>query len=120
MTTPGGPAVTRFAPSPTGLLHLGHAYAAVYAAKAAAGGRFLVRIEDIDRGRCRPEFEAGIFDDLAWLGLCWEKPVRRQSQHFAQYEGAVERLRAAGFAYPCFCTRAEIQREIGAAANAPP
>ena len=76
MTAPTAP-VTRFAPSPTGLLHVGHAFAAFRAAKAAKNGRFLLRIEDIDRGRCRPEFEAAIYEDLAWLGLTWETPVRR-------------------------------------------
>ncbi len=82
------PCVTRFAPSPTGLLHLGHAHAALFAARAAAGGRFLVRIEDIDRGRCRAEFESAVLRDLAWLGLSWETPVRRQSEHFEDYAGA--------------------------------
>lgn len=113
--------VTRFAPSPTGLLHIGHAYAALFAAQAAHGvaDRFLLRIEDIDSGRCRPEFEAAIFDDLAWLGLAWPQPVRRQSAHFAVYRGALDKLEDKGLLYPCFCTRAEIQREIAAAAAAP-
>jgi glutamyl-Q tRNA(Asp) synthetase len=112
-------AVSRFAPSPTGYLHLGHARAALFAAAAAAGGRFLVRIEDIDRGRCRPEFEAAIFEDLAWLGLTWARPVRRQSEHFAEYRAALETLRARDLIYPCFCTRADIQREIANAVDAP-
>ena len=109
--------VTRFAPSPTGRLHLGHAYSALFAADRAArsGGRFLLRIEDIDRSRCRPEFEAGILEDLAWLGLEWEQPVRRQSDHMADYAAALARLDAQGLLYPCFCTR----REIEAAATAP-
>jgi glutamyl-Q tRNA(Asp) synthetase len=112
--------VTRFAPSPTGLLHLGHAYSALTAARAAGPeGRFLLRIEDIDQGRCRPEFEAALLDDLAWLGLAWEQPVRRQSEHFPEYVGALDRLRAARLVYPCFCTRADIQREIKAAGAAP-
>ena len=107
--------VTRFAPSPTGLLHVGHAYAAFKAAEAARNGRFLLRIEDIDRGRCRPEFEAAIYEDLAWLGLTWETPVRRQSAHFADYEAALARLQAQDLLYSCFCTRAD----IAAAASAP-
>ena len=109
--------VTRFAPSPTGRLHLGHAYAALFAADRAAraGGRFLIRIEDIDRSRCRPEFEAGILEDLAWLGLEWEEPVRRQSDHMDDYAAALASLDGRGLIYPCFCTR----REIEAAATAP-
>ncbi|MHB1205205.1 MAG: tRNA glutamyl-Q(34) synthetase GluQRS [Rhodospirillaceae bacterium] len=119
-------AVTRFAPSPTGLLHIGHAYAALFAAeaagfaaKAAAPGGFLLRIEDIDATRCRPAFEAAIYEDLAWLGLSWPRPVRRQSEHFPDYRAALDRLDHQGLLYPCFCTRAEIQREIAAAAGAP-
>ena len=123
MTTvpsPIPPAVTRFAPSPTGFLHLGTARAALIAAQAAGpGGRFLLRIEDIDRGRCRPEFEQAILEDLAWLGLRWETPVRRQSEHFTEYEGALRALRDGGLLYPCFCTRGDIQREIAAADGAP-
>lgn len=105
--------VTRFAPSPTGLLHIGHAYAALFAAKA--GERFLLRIEDIDTGRCRPEFEAAIFADLSWLGLSWPAPVRRQSEHFSEYRQALDHLSGRGLLYPCFCTRAD----IAAAAAAP-
>jgi len=118
MTTP---VVTRFAPSPTGLLHLGHAYAALFAWVCArgAGGRFLLRIEDIDRSRCRPEFTDAILEDLAWLGLEWDGPVRRQSQHFADYRGSLDRLAAAGLIYPCFCTRAAILAEIAGAGAAP-
>ncbi len=113
--------VTRFAPSPTGLLHLGHAFAALFAFQAArdAGGRFLLRIEDIDQGRCRPEFEAAIYEDLAWLGLEWEEPVRRQSECMADYEAALDRLNRLGVLYPCFCTRKDIQTEIDAAGGAP-
>ncbi len=113
--------VTRFAPSPTGRLHLGHAYSALLAADAAgqAGGRFLLRIEDIDTGRCRPEHEAAILDDLAWLGLEWERPVRRQSEHFADYRAALDRLAARDLVYPCFCTRKEIRAEIARSPNAP-
>ncbi|MBM3565852.1 MAG: tRNA glutamyl-Q(34) synthetase GluQRS [Alphaproteobacteria bacterium] len=107
--------VTRFAPSPTGLLHLGHAHAALFAAAAARGGRFILRIEDIDRTRCRPEFEAAILEDLAWLGLEWETPARRQSDHMADYARALDRLRDDGLLYPCFCTR----REIAEATQAP-
>jgi glutamyl-Q tRNA(Asp) synthetase len=114
-------AVARFAPSPTGLLHLGHAYAALMAFDAAAqsGGRFLLRIEDIDSGRSRAEFVQAIFDDLAWLGLTWEEPVRRQSDHFDDYRAAIAKLEDQGFAYPCFCTRKEIEAEISRAGAAP-
>lgn len=113
--------VTRFAPSPTGLLHLGHAYSALFAWRAAqaAGGRFLLRLEDIDRGRCRPELAAAILEDLAWLGLAWETPVRRQSEHFDDYRAALARLEAAGLLYPCFCTRKTIAAEIRRAGDAP-
>jgi glutamyl-Q tRNA(Asp) synthetase len=113
--------VTRFAPSPTGLIHLGSAYSALFAERAAreAGGRFLLRIEDIDQARCRPEFTDAIFEDLAWLGLGWEEPVRRQSEHFADYRAALDRLAAMDLVYPCFCTRSEIMAEIAAAGGAP-
>ena len=113
--------VTRFAPSPTGLLHLGHAHSALFAWHAAkeTGGRFLLRIEDIDLGRCRPEFEAAIEEDLAWLGLEWERPVRRQSARMADYGAALGRLEDQGLLYPCFCTRKEIQAEIARAGQAP-
>jgi glutamyl-Q tRNA(Asp) synthetase len=102
--------VTRFAPSPTGLLHLGHAYSAITAHDAArkAGGEFLLRIEDIDGTRCRPEFESAIFEDLAWLGLTWDKNIRRQSDHLSDYAAALDRLRAIGVLYRCFLTRKEI------------
>ena len=113
--------VTRFAPSPTGYLHEGHAFSALFAAEAAraAGGRFLLRIEDIDVTRCRPEYEAAIHDDLAWLGLEWETPVLRQSDHFAAYGAALARLQGEGLIYPCFCTRKEIAAEIARSAGAP-
>lgn len=113
--------VTRFAPSPTGLLHLGHAYSALFAWRRAreAGGRFLLRIEDIDRTRCRPEFTAAILEDLAWLGLDWDGEVRQQAEHFADYEAALDRLDVAGLIYPCFCTRAAIAAEIARAGGAP-
>ena len=102
--------VTRFAPSPNGYLHLGHAFSALtaYGLAIEASGRFLLRIEDIDIGRARPEFEQAIYDDLAWLGIEWEKPVRRQREHFADYEAAIARLTELGLTYPCFCTRKEI------------
>src|SRR5262245_5442229 len=110
---------TRFAPSPTGLLHLGHAFAALFAEGIArqSGGRFLVRIEDTDRARARPEFETAIFEDLAWLGLEWERPVRRQSEHFGDYAQALDKLKALGCAYPCFCTRKEIEAEFAASVS---
>jgi glutamyl-Q tRNA(Asp) synthetase len=113
--------VTRFAPSPTGFLHLGHAYAALIAYRAAHenDGQFLLRIEDIDAGRCRPEFVQAIFDDLHWLGLCWPEPARQQSRHFADYDQAIQRLQQKGLVYPCFCTRKEIEAEIARASSAP-
>lgn len=113
------PEVTRFAPSPTGWLHLGHAYAALFAHEKADGGRFLIRLEDIDGTRARSEYEEAIFEDLAWLGLKWETPVRRQSDHFDDYLAALAKLEALGVLYPCFCTRREIQDEITRAGNAP-
>lgn len=113
--------VTRFAPSPTGRLHLGHAWSAVlgWRLARAAGGRFLLRIEDIDPTRCRPAFTDAILADLAWLGLDWDGPVRRQSEHLADYRDALDRLIAAGLAYPCFCTRSEIAAEIARSGAAP-
>lgn len=109
--------VTRFAPSPTGLLHLGHAWSALQAhdAARAAGGRFLLRIEDIDEGRCRPAFVAAILDDLAWLGLVWDGEPLVQSQRGAAYARALETLDAMGLLYRCVCTR----RDIAEAATAP-
>jgi glutamyl-Q tRNA(Asp) synthetase len=113
-----GPAfVTRFAPSPTGWLHRGHAYSALlaYAAAQSAAGRFILRIEDIDRTRCRPEYEAGIYEDLAWLGLAWESPVRRQSEHMGDYGAALRELSERGLTYRCFRTRREVAEAIEAA-----
>jgi glutamyl-Q tRNA(Asp) synthetase len=112
---------TRFAPSPTGYLHLGHAFSAMFASQTAAqlGGKMFLRIEDIDRGRCRPEFESAISDNLTWLGLTWPMPVRRQSEHFADYTAALNQLDEAGLLYPCFCTRAEIKAEIAESPSAP-
>jgi len=109
--------ITRFAPSPTGYLHLGHAFSALTVWRAAreAGGKFLLRIEDIDQTRCRPEFEAAIFEDLAWLGLDWDGEVRRQSDHFADYAAAVDTLIGKGVVYRCFKTRKEILDEIARA-----
>jgi glutamyl-Q tRNA(Asp) synthetase len=108
--------VYRFAPSPNGLLHLGHALSALINADEAkrTGGRLLLRIEDIDPTRCRPEFEAAILEDLAWLGLTWEQPVRRQSEHFDEYRAALERLEGQGLAYPAFESRSEILRLVEA------
>ncbi|MCA9051063.1 MAG: tRNA glutamyl-Q(34) synthetase GluQRS [Planctomycetaceae bacterium] len=115
------PVVTRFAPSPTGRLHAGHAYSALAAYRAATdvGGRFLLRIEDIDFTRCRPEFETALLEDLRWLGLHWEEPVRRQSEHLAEYQQVICSLRNRSLLYPCFCTRRDIQQEIEAAGGAP-
>ena len=112
---------TRFAPSPTGLLHLGHAFAAGFAQREAAqaGGELLIRLEDIDITRTRPEFEAALFEDLGWLGLSWPEPVRKQSEHFDDYRAALAKLEALDLLYPCFCTRKEIQAEISAAGQAP-
>ncbi|HSI40491.1 MAG TPA: tRNA glutamyl-Q(34) synthetase GluQRS [Xanthobacteraceae bacterium] len=109
-------AVFRFAPSPNGLLHLGHARSALLnaAAARAAGGRFLLRIEDIDPVRCRPEFEAAIVEDLGWLGLIWQQPVRRQSEHMADYAAALARLEALGLTYASFESRTDIARTVEA------
>jgi glutamyl-Q tRNA(Asp) synthetase len=115
------PIVTRFAPSPTGYLHLGHAFSALIAWQRAreAGGRFLLRLEDIDPARCRPEFAAAIQQDLAWLGLDWDGEVRVQSAHLPEYRAVLETLIARGLLYPCFCTRADIIREVAQSAAAP-
>jgi len=115
------PTVTRFAPSPTGYLHLGHVRSALEGWRAAqrAGGRFLLRLEDIDQTRCRKEYAAAIIEDLSWLGLMWDGPVRKQSEHFDDYRRALDRLAATGVLYPCFCTRREIQDEIARAGGAP-
>src|SRR5271170_6640978 len=106
--------VFRFAPSPNGYLHLGHAYSAMLNADLAreSSGRFLLRIEDIDPTRCRAEFEDAIGQDLAWLGLAWEKPLRRQSEHLSEYRDALDKLTALGLVYPAFESRAEIARLI--------
>jgi glutamyl-Q tRNA(Asp) synthetase len=113
--------VTRFAPSPTGRLHLGHAHSALLGHRRAreASGRFLLRIEDIDRTRCRPEFTVGILEDLAWLGIDWDGEVRHQSRHMADYRDGLDRLEAIGLLYPCFCTRARIKAEIERSGAAP-
>jgi glutamyl-Q tRNA(Asp) synthetase len=113
--------VTRFAPSPTGYLHLGHAFAAITAhdRACASAGRFLLRLEDIDIARCRPAFDAAIVEDLAWLGLAWDGPVLRQSGRFDAYRAALRQLEAEGLVYPCFCTRADIAAEIARSAEAP-
>lgn len=102
--------VFRFAPSPNGELHLGHAFSALTVDRLCreAGGRFLLRIEDIDRARCRPEYETGIYRDLAWLGLAWEEPVRRQSEHMDAYAAALAKLEGMGLVYPSFMSRAEV------------
>jgi glutamyl-Q tRNA(Asp) synthetase len=107
---------TRFAPSPTGRLHVGHAFSALTAWELAQaeGGEFLLRIEDLDAARSRPEFEAAICDDLAWLGLAWPEPVLRQSEHLARYAAALDRLTAMGLTYPCRCTRADIRAALSA------
>ena len=108
------PPVFRFAPSPNGYLHLGHAYSALLNLDRAreTGGRYLLRIEDIDATRCRPEFEAAIYEDLAWLGVVWERPVRRQSAHLADYRAALDRLAADGLVYPSFESRGDIARLV--------
>ena len=108
------PPVFRFAPSPNGYLHLGHAYSALLNFDRArrAGGRFLLRVEDIDTTRCKPEFETAIYEDLAWLGVTWETPVRRQSEHLADYREAIDKLSAQGLVYPSFESRAEIARLV--------
>ncbi|MCI0600037.1 MAG: tRNA glutamyl-Q(34) synthetase GluQRS [Beijerinckiaceae bacterium] len=106
--------IFRFAPSSNGYLHLGHAFSALLNLDMAreAGGRFLLRIEDIDTARCRVEFEQAIYEDLGWLELAWETPVRRQSEHFSDYTEALAKLSARGLTYPCFCTRGDIMSAI--------
>ncbi|MEJ0063726.1 MAG: tRNA glutamyl-Q(34) synthetase GluQRS [Alphaproteobacteria bacterium] len=113
--------VTRFAPSPTGFLHLGHAYSAAFAWQKArhGGGKFLLRIEDIDPTRCRDEYITAIEEDLAWLGLAWERPVRLQSRHFGDYQAALDKLRGKNLLYPCFCSRKDIMAEIADSGHAP-
>jgi glutamyl-Q tRNA(Asp) synthetase len=116
------PPVFRFAPSPNGYLHLGHACSALLNFDLArrSGGRFLLRIEDIDATRCRPEYEAAIYEDLAWLGIVWETPVRRQFEHFAAYRDAIDKLSAQGLIYPSFESRAEIVQLVAAREKAAP
>jgi len=118
---PKPPLTTRFAPSPTGRLHLGHAYSALFAHRKArdAGGRFLLRIEDIDTTRCRPEHTDAILRDLEWLGLDWDGEVVRQSARFELYDEFIHVLEEGSLLYPCFCTRKDIQAEIAAAQSAP-
>ncbi|MBL4740097.1 MAG: tRNA glutamyl-Q(34) synthetase GluQRS [Sneathiella sp.] len=113
--------VTRFAPSPTGYLHMGHAYSAMLAWRQAfeSDGHFILRMEDIDQSRCSPEFEDGIKEDLSWLGLKWDMPVRRQSEHLDDYAAILERLHSRDFLYPCFCTRKEIMAEVVRSNSAP-
>ncbi|WP_246344597.1 tRNA glutamyl-Q(34) synthetase GluQRS [Sphingobium fontiphilum] len=113
--------VTRFAPSPTGRLHIGHGWSALMAMDMAraAGGAFRLRIEDIDGARSRPEHVAGIVEDLRWLGVAWDGAMMAQSERLAHYESALDRLRAMGLLYPCFCTRADIQAQWAASASAP-
>jgi glutamyl-Q tRNA(Asp) synthetase len=121
VSSPAGEYITRFAPSPTGLLHRGHAFSALTAfdAAAKAGGRFLLRIEDIDSARRRPEFEAAILEDLAWLGITWDGPVVVQSHRMDRYAAALETLRGAGLLYRCFKSRAEVLDAIGRAPHGP-
>lgn len=118
---PPPPLVTRFAPSPTGLLHLGHAHSALdgWGRARAAGGRFVLRLEDIDPVRCRPAFAQAILQDLAWLGLDWTSPVRTQSEHYPAYRGVLDTLDARGLLYPCFCSRADIRASVAAPHQAP-
>ncbi len=112
---------TRFAPSPSGLLHLGHAYSALFAWERAGRepSNFILRLEDIDIGRCKPEFETAIIEDLNWLGIDWETAPLRQSGRLIHYKKALTILQAQGLLYPCFCTRKDVEREVQAAANAP-
>ncbi len=121
MTSSAHRTVVRFAPSPNGHLHLGHAYSALMNGLVAreTGGRMLLRMENIDTARCRPEFETAIREDLAWLGLAWETPVRRQSDHFADYAGAMQRLERRGLAYPCFCSRGDIMAAVAGKSSWP-
>ena len=113
--------ITRFAPSPTGHLHIGHAYSALFAWRIAkrSGGQFLLRIEDIDHIRSRPEFQDSIFEDLEWIGIQWDKPVRLQSKYLTDYKKALAELADRDLLYPCFCTRKDIRKEIARASAAP-
>jgi glutamyl-Q tRNA(Asp) synthetase len=119
--TKARPIITRFAPSPTGFLHLGHAYSALLSERQAltSGGQFLLRIEDIDIKRTKPEFEKAIIEDLTWLGLKWEGKIRRQSDHFDEYEKVIKELKERNLIYPCYCSRKEIRAEIQNASMAP-
>ncbi len=121
MTSTFARTVARFAPSPNGYLHLGHAYSALMNGLLVkdTGGRLLLRMENIDTTRCRPEFERAILDDLGWLGLSWERPVRRQSDHFHDYAEALRRLERRGLIYPCFCTRGDIMAAVAGRPNWP-
>ena len=121
MTSSFSRPVLRFAPSPNGYLHLGHAYSALMNALIAGeiGGRLLLRMEDIDVSRCRPEFESAIADDLHWLGMSWEEPVRRQSEHLADYARALDHLERRGLIYPCFCSRGDIAAAVALRHNWP-
>ncbi|MCI0465824.1 MAG: tRNA glutamyl-Q(34) synthetase GluQRS [Beijerinckiaceae bacterium] len=114
MTRPFTNRIFRFAPSSNGYLHLGHAYSALlnFGLARESGGQFLLRIEDIDAERCRLEFEQAIYDDLAWLGMSWETPVRRQSEHFSDYAEALANLSAQGLTYPCYCSRGDIMSAV--------
>jgi glutamyl-Q tRNA(Asp) synthetase len=115
-----GMETTRFAPSPSGRLHLGHAYAAWFACHMAdSGGKFLLRMEDLDQGRCRSEYETAIAEDLHWLGLSWTGPVMKQSTRSPAYEAALSLLQQEGLVYPCFCTRKDIEEEIRRSVSAP-
>lgn len=113
--------ITRFAPSPTGHLHLGHAYSAKlnYDFAKQHDGKFLLRIEDIDQGRCKADYEDGIYEDLKWVGLTWSEPVRRQSDHMQDYAHILDQLKGRGLLYPCFCSRKDIRREIAESGRAP-
>lgn len=113
--------ITRFAPSPTGRLHIGHVYSAFFAYELAMqnDGRFILRIEDIDKERCHKKYEDGIYEDLSWLGLKWETPVRRQSEHMDEYKSALKKLEDKELLYPCFCTRKEIREEAKRSGSAP-
>ncbi len=106
--------VTRFAPSPTGPLHLGHAFAALTAQERAGAGRVLLRLEDIDQSRCRPEYEDGIIEDLRWIGFCWSGPILRQSDRLSAYRAALDRLGTLGVLYPCRCRRRDILEALSA------
>ncbi len=121
MTSSFARTIVRFAPSPNGYLHLGHAYSALMNGMLAAetGGRFLLRMENIDTTRCRPEFESAVLEDLHWIGLSWEEPVWRQSDHFRTYADALNRLERRGLVYPCFCSRGDIMAAVTSRQNWP-